>query len=153
MEHSWYNSYDEGVPHSIDVNEYSSLKEIMEDAFKKFSNKPSFTCMGKTFTYAEIDELSKKFASYLQNDLKLEKGSRVALMMPNILQYPIALFGALRAGMVVVNVNPLYTERELEHQMNDAGAETIVIFENSAKILQNVIKNTPVKKRYYDFNW
>jgi long-chain acyl-CoA synthetase len=145
MEHSWYNSYDEGVPHSIDVNEYSSLKEIMEDAFKKFSNKPSFTCMGKTFTYAEIDELSKKFASYLQNDLKLEKGSRVALMMPNILQYPIALFGALRAGMVVVNVNPLYTERELEHQMNDAGAETIVIFENSAKILQNVIKNTPVK--------
>jgi long-chain acyl-CoA synthetase len=101
--------------------------------------------MGKTFTYAEIDDLSAKFASYLQHELGLGKGSRVAIMMPNILQYPIALFGILRAGMVAVNVNPLYTERELEHQLNDSGAETIIIFENSANILQKVISNTPIK--------
>jgi long-chain acyl-CoA synthetase len=145
MDYSWFKSYDSGVPHTIDVNEYSSLKDIVENSFKKFSDRPGFSCMGKTFTYAEIDDLSAKFASYLQHELGLGKGSRVAIMMPNILQYPIALFGILRAGMVAVNVNPLYTERELEHQLNDSGAETIIIFENSANILQKVISNTPIK--------
>src|SRR5690606_2455803 len=111
----------------------------------KFSDRPAFTCMGKLFTYAEIDVLSRKFASYLQNDLGLKKGDRIAIMMPNILQYPIALFGALRAGMIVVNVNPLYTHRELEHQLNDSGAETIIIFENSAKVLQDILPKTKVK--------
>lgn len=145
MERNWFKNYEEGVPHEIDVNEYKNLADIMENSFSKFSDRPSFTCMGKTFTYAEVDLLSRKFASYLQNDLGLKKGDRIAIMMPNILQYPIALFGALRAGMIVVNVNPLYTHRELEHQLNDSGAETIVIFENSAKVLQDILPKTKVK--------
>ena len=145
MTYPWYSSYPEGVPHEIDEKQYNSIVDLIDQSYEKYASKPAFHCMGKTFTYSEIDELSKKFASYLQNDLGLKKGSRVALMMPNILQYPIALFGTLRAGMVAVNVNPLYTERELEHQMKDAGVEAIIIFENSAHILQKVIKNTNVK--------
>lgn len=145
MEKSWYASYQKNVPHTINENEYSSIVDILESSFDKFSDRPSFTCMGKTLSFAEIDELSKKFASFLQNNLKMKKGDRVALMMPNVLQYPVALFGALRAGMVAVNINPLYTERELEHQLNDSGAEAIIIFANSAKILENVIEKTPVK--------
>lgn len=145
MERNWFKNYEEGVPHEIDVNEYKNLADILESSFSKFSDRPAFTCMGKLFTYAEIDVLSRKFASYLQNDLGLKKGDRIAIMMPNILQYPIALFGALRAGMIVVNVNPLYTHRELEHQLNDSGAETIIIFENSAKVLQDILPKTKVK--------
>lgn len=145
MERPWFSNYDKGVPREVDVNEYKNIPHIFEKAFKDFASRPAFANMGKVFTYNEIDHLSKKFASYLQNDLKLAKGSRVALMMPNILQYPIALFGILRAGMIAVNVNPLYTERELEHQLNDAGAETIIIFENSALVLQKVIGRTGVK--------
>ncbi len=145
MEYPWFKNYPEGVPHEIDPTEYNSISNLMEQSYKKFHNKIAFTCMGKDFTYAELDTLTKKFASYLQNDLKLEKGSKVALMMPNILQYPIALFGLLRAGMVGVNVNPLYTERELEHQLKDAEVEAIVIFTNSAHMLQKVLPKTPVK--------
>ena len=145
MNHEWYKSYQEGVPHEININEHKSIPDILEKSFKNFKDRPSFHCMGKTFTFGEIDELSQKFASYLQNDLSLEKGTRVALMMPNILQYPIALFGILRAGMVAVNVNPLYTDRELEHQLKDSGAEAIVIFENSASILEKIIDETSVK--------
>lgn len=145
MERNWFKNYDEKVPHEIDVNEYKNLADIMESSFSEFSDRPAFSCMGKTFTYAELDLLSRKFAAYLQNDLKLEKGSRVAIMMPNILQYPITLFGALRAGMIVVNINPLYTHRELEHQLNDSGAETIIIFENSAKVLEDVVSKTKIK--------
>lgn len=145
MSHIWFDSYQEGVPHTINEQEYSSITDILEQSFAKFGDRPSFHCMGKTFTFSEIDYLSKKFASYLQNNLGLSQGSRVALMMPNILQYPVALFGVLRAGMIAVNVNPLYTDRELEHQLNDSGAEAIVIFENSASILQKVIGKTNVK--------
>lgn len=145
MEKSWHQSYDKGVPYEIDPHEYKNLAHILESSFESFKDKPSFTCMGKTFTYHEIDLLSKRFASYLQNNLKLKKGDRVAIMMPNILQYPIALFGILRAGMIVVNINPLYTHRELEHQLNDSGAETIIIFENSAHVLQSVLAKTKVK--------
>lgn len=145
MSHPWFESYPEGVPHEINSNEYSSIVDIIDQSYAKFADKPAFSCMGKTYAYSEIDELSKKFASYLQNNLGLKKGARVALMMPNILQYPIALFGILRAGMVAVNVNPLYTERELEHQLTDAGVEAIVIFENSAHILQAILPKTGVK--------
>ncbi|MCT4641612.1 MAG: AMP-binding protein [Bacteriovoracaceae bacterium] len=145
MDRIWFNEYQEGVAREIDINEYKNIPHIMETAFEKYANKPAFTCMGKTYTFAQIDELSKKFGSYLQNKLGLKKGQRVALMMPNIIQYPVALLGILRSGMIAVNVNPLYTERELEHQLNDAGATTIIIFENSAKILENVIKDTPIK--------
>src|SRR5690606_19010456 len=114
-------------------------------SFKKFSDKPAFHNMGTTLSYSDIDRLSKKFASYLQNELHLKKGDRVAIMMPNILQYPVALFGVLRAGLVAVNVNPLYTARELEHQLKDSGSKAIVLFENSAHILQEVLAKTPVK--------
>lgn len=145
MSYKWFDSYQDGVPHEINTEEYKSIPDILEQSFSKFSDKPAFHCMGKTFTFSEMDYLSKKFASYLQNDLGLKAGDRVALMMPNILQYPIALFGALRAGMIAVNINPLYTDRELEHQLNDSGAETIIIFENSAQILQKVLSKTNVK--------
>ncbi len=145
MTKTWYKAYDAGVPYEIDLNEYSSINEMLEMSFTKFKTHPAFHNMGTTLSYGEIDLYSKKFASYLQNDLKLKKGSRVAIMMPNILQYPIALFGILRAGMVAVNVNPLYTARELEHQMKDSGAETIVIFANSAHVLEKVLSRTPVK--------
>ncbi len=141
----WHKAYDTGVPYDINPNEYSSINDVIEVGFTKFKNNPAFHNMGTTLTYEEIDRLSLKFASYLQNDLHLQKGDRVALMMPNILQYPIALFGVLRAGLVAVNVNPLYTPRELEHQLKDAGAQAIVIFANSASVLEKVIASTPVK--------
>lgn len=145
MDRIWTSSYEKGVPSEINPKEYSSIVEVLETSFERFKDKESFYCMGKSFTWGEIDLLSRKFASYLQNDLGLKKGDRVALMMPNILQYPIALFGILRAGLIAVNVNPLYTARELEHQLNDAGVNTIIIFENSCKTLQEVVHNTPVK--------
>ena len=141
----WHKSYDAGVPTEIDLKEYSSINDILEQGFKKFSEKPAFHNMGTTLTYSEIDVLSRKFASYLQNNLHLQKGDRVAIMMPNILQYPIALFGILRAGLIAVNVNPLYTPRELEHQLKDSGAKAIVIFANSGHTLEKIIASTPVK--------
>lgn len=141
----WHKAYDPGVPHEINPAEYSSINEVLEISFTKYKSNPAFHNMGTTLTYSDIDLMSRKFASYLQNDLHLQKGDRVAIMMPNILQYPIALFGILRAGMIAVNVNPLYTPRELEHQLKDADVKTIVIFANSAHVLQKIVKNTPVK--------
>lgn len=145
MDKPWFKHYQDGVPHEINADGYNSIPELLEEAFEKFSQLPSFHCMGKTLTYGEMDLLSRKFASYLQNDLGLERGDRVAIMMPNILQYPVALFGILRAGMVAVNVNPLYTARELEHQLKDSNSKTIIIFENSASVLEEVIERTPVE--------
>ena len=141
----WHSAYDEGVPAHIDEREYSSIVDILEQSFDKYFKRPSFHCMGTTYSYEQLEVLSRRFASYLQNELKLKKGDRVALMMPNVLQYPVALFGVLRAGMIVVNVNPLYTARELKHQLNDSGTETIVIFENAAATLQEVVSETPIK--------
>ncbi len=141
----WFAHYEDGVPHEINADAFSSITEILEGSFKKYATRPAFHCMGTTFTFEQIDLYSRRFASYLQNQLGLKKGARVAIMMPNILQYPIALFGILRAGMVVVNVNPLYTARELEHQLKDSGSETIIIFENSAHVLETVLAKTPVK--------
>lgn len=141
----WYKAYDAGVPYEINPNEYSSINDMLEMSFSKFKNNPAFHNMGTTLSYQEIELYSRKFASYLQNDLKLKKGDRVAIMMPNILQYPIALFGILRAGMIAVNVNPLYTARELEHQLKDSGTQAIVIFANSAHVLQKVVANYPIK--------
>jgi len=145
MERVWLKNYEKGVPADIDPKKYSSINAVTEQAFSKFANNESFYCMGKCFTWGELDILTRKFASYLQNDLGLKKGDRLALMMPNILQYPIALFGALRAGLTVVNVNPLYTARELEHQLNDADVESIVIFENSCHTLQEALPHTKLK--------
>lgn len=141
----WHKGYDAGVPYEINPNEYSSINDVLEVGFTKFKDLPAFHNMGTTLSYADIELLSRKFASYLQNDLQLQKGDRVAIMMPNILQYPVALFGVLRAGLIAVNVNPLYTPRELEHQLKDAGCKAIVIFANSACVLEKVLANTPVK--------
>jgi len=145
MEKIWLKSYQPGVASVIDPTQYTSLVDLLESTFQTFAMRPAFHNMGKTLTYAEIDRLSYQFACYLQNDLKLSRGDRVAIMMPNLLQYPVALFGLLRAGMVAVNCNPLYTPRELEHQLKDSGAKAIVILANFASTLEKVIANTPVK--------
>ena len=144
MEKIWLQSYPKGVPADIDVNEYASVREVFEESCSKFASRPAFTCMGKTLTFAELDALSAAFGAYLQG-VGCKKGARVALMMPNILQYPVCLFGTLRAGCTVVNVNPLYTARELEHQLVDSGAEVIVVVENFAHTLQQVVGKSKVK--------
>ncbi|HUG04327.1 MAG TPA: AMP-binding protein [Steroidobacteraceae bacterium] len=142
----WLKDYPAGVPAEIDPDSLTSLKRMFEDACRDYASRPAFSNMGRTLTYAEIDRASRCFGAWLQKEAGLKKGDRVALMMPNILQYPIAIIGTLRAGMTVVNVNPLYTARELEHQLNDSGATVIVIFENAAATLAQVIAKTPVCK-------
>lgn len=145
MEKIWLKNYQEGVPHEIDPNWIDSVTDIFERSFNKFADKPAFACLGSTLTYGDLDKKSAQFADYCQNHLGLKKGDRIALMMPNILQYPIALIGAMRVGLTIVNVNPLYTARELEHQLKDSGAEAIVILENFAATLQKVVDKTQVK--------
>lgn len=140
----WLKSYPPGVPADIDVNQYASMVDMMEESFKKFADRPAYSFMGKEQTYRQVDELSQTFAVYLQS-LGLTKGDRVAIMMPNVLQYPIAVAGILRAGYTLVNVNPLYTARELEHQLKDSGAKAIVILENFAATLEKCLAATPVK--------
>ena len=141
----WLSSYPRGVPASIDVNAYRSIAHLLESACERFNHRPAFSNMGKVLTYREVDRQSRAFASYLLNVLKLNKGDRVAIMLPNVLQYPIALLGALRAGMTVVNTNPLYTARELRHQLHDAGASAIVVLDNFASVLAEVLHDTPCK--------
>ena len=145
MEKIWLREYPPGVPAEVDLNEFSSLKDILEKSCQRFADLPAYSNMGVTLRYRDIDRLSRAFGAWLQQTLGLGKGERVALMMPNILQYPVALFGILRAGLIVVNVNPLYTPRELEHQLKDSGATAIVIIENFAHTLQEVLDRTPVK--------
>ncbi|UOO81087.1 AMP-binding protein [Uruburuella testudinis] len=145
MEKVWLQSYEQGVPAEIDLTRYHSIIDVFEQSVQKFGSNPAFQNMGKTLSYAETDKLVADFASFLQNTLKLPQGERVAIMMPNVLQYPIALFGALKAGMMVVNTNPLYTPRELEHQLNDSGATTIVVLENFANTLELVLPRTQIK--------
>ena len=144
MARPWLKAYPPGVPHDIDASQYSSLVALMEEAFKKNAAKVAYSFMGKEVTFGETDRLSIAFGAYLQS-LGLSKGDRVAIMMPNVPQYPVAVAAILRAGFVVVNVNPLYTPRELEHQLKDSGAKVIVIIENFASTLQQCITNTPVK--------
>ncbi|WP_315361035.1 AMP-binding protein [Neisseria bacilliformis] len=145
MEKPWLKSYEPGINAEIDITRYKSITDVFAQSAAKFATKPAFQNMGKTLTYAETAKLIADFASYLQNVLKLPRGERVAIMLPNLLQYPVALFGALQAGMVVVNTNPLYTPRELEHQLKDSGASVIVVLENFAATLQAVLPNTQVK--------
>ncbi len=145
MEKPWINSYPQGVPAEIDVNSYQSVVEIFTEATGRFSDKPSFHNLGKTISYGELDALTRQFASWCQHEAGLVKGDRIAIMMPNLLQYPVAVFGALRAGLVVVNTNPLYTDRELEHQLTDSGAKAIVVVEAFAHTLADVIDKTDVK--------
>ncbi len=140
----WLSSYPEGVPADIDVTRYASMVEMMEESFKKFANLSAYSFMGKELSYKQVDELSQTFGVYLQS-LGLSKGDRVAVMMPNVMQYPIAVAGIMRAGYTLVNVNPLYTPRELEHQLKDSGAKAIVILENFAATLEKCLAATPVK--------
>ena len=146
MDRNWLQHYPPGVPADIDPDRYASLRDIFDEACAAHRMSPAFTNMGATLSYAQLDELSRAFAAWLQQKSGLAPGDRVALMMPNILQYPIALFGVLRAGMVVVNTNPLYTARELEHQLKDSGAKAIVIVENFVHVLQQVLPRTDLKK-------
>ena len=138
----WLSSYPEGVAAEIDVNTYSSINSLVHESFLKFHDHPAFICMDKTLTFGELDVQSRRFANFLRDDLKLEKGDRVAIMLPNVLQYPIAMLGILRAGMVVVNTNPMYTGRELKHQLIDSGAKAIVVLDNFAHTVAEVIGDT-----------
>ena len=146
MERFWLKHYPPGVPADVDVAQYSSLVQLMDEAFAKFAARDAYAFMDRHFTFAEIDRQSAAFGAWLQ-ERGLARGARVALMMPNVVQYPIALAGVLRAGCVVVNVNPLYTPRELEHQLKDSGAEAIVILENFCTTLQQVIANAGQARR------
>jgi long-chain acyl-CoA synthetase len=145
VEKIWLKSYPPGVPETIDVGAYESIRELFEESCAKYATRPAFTCMGKSVTFAELEALSAAFGAWLQAN-GCKKGSRVALMMPNIQQYPVCLFGAIRAGCTVVNVNPLYTARELQHQLNDSGAEVLVVVENFAKTVAEVIGTTKVRQ-------
>jgi long-chain acyl-CoA synthetase len=146
VERVWLNQYPPGVPTDIDPDLYPSLNAMFDEACAAYGNLPAYQNFGAVLTYAQLDALSRAFAAWLQKKSGLAAGDRVALMMPNVLQYPVALFGILRAGMVVVNVNPLYTARELEHQLKDSGAKAIVIVENFAHILQQVLSHTDLKQ-------
>ncbi|WP_085343429.1 long-chain-fatty-acid--CoA ligase FadD [Vibrio sp. ArtGut-C1] len=145
MDKPWLSRYPSDVPETINPEQYESLVEMFEQSVQKYADQPAFMNMGSVMTFRKLEERSRAFAAYLQNELKLQKGDRVALMMPNLLQYPVALFGILRAGCIAVNVNPLYTPRELEHQLNDSGATTIVIVSNFANTLEQIVDKTPVK--------
>lgn len=140
----WLNSYPDGVPHQVDGTQFESLNDLFAQSFAQYGSRLAFDCMGKKITYKELDELSWQFAAYLQSQ-GLGKGDRIALMMPNLLQYPIALLGSLRAGCVVVNVNPMYTARELAYQLNDSGADALVILENFAHVFQSIQNQVTVK--------
>jgi long-chain acyl-CoA synthetase len=144
VEKIWLNSYPPGVPAEIDPSPYSSVSDLFDESFREYRTRPAFVCMGKEITYGELDAMSRKLAAWLQSK-GLARGARVAIMMPNVLQYPVAIAAILRAGYVVVNVNPLYTPRELEHQLKDSGAEAIILLENFAVTLQAVVHNTAVK--------
>lgn len=145
MDKPWLSRYPNDVPETINPDQYLSLVEMFEQSVHKYADQPAFMNMGSVMTFRKLEERSRAFAAYLQNELKLKKGDRVALMMPNLLQYPVALFGILRAGMIAVNVNPLYTPRELEHQLNDADVRAIVIVSNFANTLEQIVANTQVK--------
>lgn len=140
----WLSNYPSGVPANIDPQAYATLVDLFEEAFEKYTQKPAFSCMGKELTYGQVDKMSRQFGAYLQSR-GLERGDKIAIMMPNLLQYPIALFGALRAGLVVVNTNPLYTPREMHHQFTDAGVKAVVIAENFAANLQKIMDDTGIK--------
>jgi len=145
MEKNWIKHYSKGVPAEVDVNEFKSVIEVYERSILRFSSRPAYSNMGATLTFGDLDRLSRHFAAYLQKVLGLRKGDRIALQMPNLLQYPVALFGALRAGLIVVNTNPLYTPREMEHQFKDSGAKAVVILANFAHNLQEILPRTPIK--------
>ena len=143
-ERPWLKNYPNGIPANIDPNAYARVTDLLDETFEKYRKKTAFACMGKSLTFDQIDKMSQQFGAYLQSR-GLEAGDKIALMMPNMLQYPIALFGALRAGLIVVNTNPLYTPREMKHQFTDAGVKAVVIAENFAANLEKIIGDTNIK--------
>ena len=143
--HPWLSSYPRGVPAEIDLSEFSSIPDIVAVSCTRYRDRPAFSNFGKVLTYGDIDRLSRDFAAFLLHEFQLKKGDRIAIMLPNVLQYPIAIFGALRAGLTVVNTNPMYTARELKHQLEDSGAKAIVVLDNFAATLAEVIGHTQVK--------
>jgi long-chain acyl-CoA synthetase len=145
VEKIWLKHYPKGVPAEIDVGEYASIREVFEESVAKYATRPAFSCMGRSITFSELDTLSAAFGAWLQG-MGCKPGTRVALMMPNILQYPVCLFGVLRAGCTVVNVNPLYTARELEHQLSDSGADVLVCLENFASVFAQVRGKTKIRQ-------
>lgn len=145
MSHAWYSSYPEGIPHEADIFAYDSLVDVFETACNEYTGNPCFCNFGKTISYQQLDEYSRNFAAFLQSHLNMKKGDKFAIMMPNLLQNPIAIFGALRAGLSVVNVNPLYTAEELRHQLCDSEATAIIVLENFATTLEKIISKTPIK--------
>ncbi|MEO7068117.1 MAG: AMP-binding protein [Rhodanobacter sp.] len=145
IDRPWLDHYPAGVPETIDVNQYASVPAVMEEAFQRFHDRPAYANFGHQLTYGEIDTLSRQFAGYLTGVLKLVKGDRVSIMMPNVLQYPIVLFGTLRAGLIVVNTNPMYTARELKHQLKDSGAKAIVVVDNFAATVQQSVADTDIQ--------
>src|SRR5262245_52037115 len=144
MDRIWLKSYPAGVPAEIDVAQYPSLVALFEESFAKYKGDKAYACMDKTLTYGQLDETSRALGAWLQSR-GLARGDRVAIMMPNVLPYPVCVAGILRAGCVVVNINPLYTPRELEHQLKDSGAKAIIILENFAKTLEQVAARVPVQ--------
>ncbi len=146
QERPWFKSYPQGVPQQVDLEQYRSIVSVFDEAVGKYRDRPAFRNFGKTLTYGQIDTLSRQFAAYLLGELKLKKGDRVAIMMPNCLQYPIAIFGVLRAGLTVVNVNPMYTPRELKHQLTDSGASVLLVVDNFGKTAQEALAGTQVKQ-------
>jgi long-chain acyl-CoA synthetase len=139
------DKYPDGLPKTIDTSKYQSIVEVFNNFVTKYSNNTAFTCLGQTLTYAELDEKSAAFAAYLQHETNLKTGDRIAVQLPNVLQYPIVVFGAMRAGMTVVNTNPLYTEREMEHQFNDSGAKALVVLANMASKAEHILANTSIE--------
>src|SRR5471030_2229452 len=144
MDKVWLKSYPEGVPAEIDSTQYRSITQLFEEAFRKFADRNAYVCMDKFLTFGELDRMSQKMGAWLQSK-GLKPGARIAIMLPNVLQYPVAMVAALRAGYIVVNVNPLYTPRELQHQLIDSGAEAIIVLENFATTVEQVIASTEVK--------
>ena len=142
----WLEHYPKGVPAEIDLNEFASIVSLLESSFDRFRHRPAYSNMGRTISYGELEELSRHFGSWLINDLKLAKGDRVAMMLPNVLQYPVAIFGALRAGLTVVNTNPMYTARELKHQLDDSGARVLLVLDNFAHVAAGVVGGTRVEQ-------
>ncbi|MDQ2696064.1 MAG: AMP-binding protein, partial [Pseudomonadota bacterium] len=144
MDRIWLNAYPEGIPADIDPDGPASLRDVLEASFRRFRDRPAFSCMGRRLSYGQMDGLSRAFGAFLHQTLGLNKGDRLAIMLPNLLQYPVALFGALRAGLTVVNVNPQYTAAELEQQLTDADAAAILVLENFAATVQQVLDRTPL---------
>ncbi|MEO5906657.1 MAG: AMP-binding protein, partial [Saprospiraceae bacterium] len=140
----WLQNYPKGLPANIDIDKYPNLNTFLDEAMMKFAKQPAFYCMGKTLTYGQVDKMSRQFAGYLQSR-GLKPGDRVAIMMPNLLQYPIALFACIRAGLIIVNTNPLYTPREMLYQFKDSEVKGIIIVENFAKNLEEILPQTGIE--------